>query len=320
MRSYKCPDCSFIFSEADKAWDIAIDSGRCPECLEPIRNFPVPVREETLPPIIIPAAPSKLSDQNSSQQSRVKQKLLKNQPYPWQSVVGWAAVAFLVGLASAHPTWKSATLVDRVALGIVVGICYAFLTGAVVGSWKYFRRTPSRLLEATHQPWNGASAIRRAVGWRLWLFMAVIGVIYNLSGLLGGLVASGFWLLGFSMIDRYRASVARAGSSTLCSASEMADQSAYALRSSLPRDSASNDEVSHGSKEGRPTNEDSEYHVYEQISRELETDKVDRALWTKVYAQAGGDDRQTRVLYIKARFDRLLAIENARLRESGLEQ
>lgn len=40
---------------------------------------------------------------------------------------------------------------------------------------------------------------------------------------------------------------------------------------------------------------------------------VDKGLWTKAYAQAGGDEKQTRVLYIKARFARLLAAENGRL-------
>lgn len=40
MRSYQCPFCTTVFSEADKAWDAAIDSGRCPTCLESLLNFP----------------------------------------------------------------------------------------------------------------------------------------------------------------------------------------------------------------------------------------------------------------------------------------
>lgn len=56
-----------------------------------------------------------------------------------------------------------------------------------------------------------------------------------------------------------------------------------------------------------------EDRLYEQIAQELETNTVDKGLWTKAYAQAGGDDQQTRVLYIKARFARLFAIEDARL-------
>mgnify|MGYP003386793277 CR=1 FL=1 len=53
-----------------------------------------------------------------------------------------------------------------------------------------------------------------------------------------------------------------------------------------------------------------EDQLYEQIAQELETNTLDKGLWTKAYAQAGGDDQQTRVLYIKARFSRLLAMEN----------
>jgi len=54
-----------------------------------------------------------------------------------------------------------------------------------------------------------------------------------------------------------------------------------------------------------------EDRLYEQIAQELGANTVDKAIWTKAYAQAGGDDKQTRVLYIKARFARLLAIEDA---------
>lgn len=66
---------------------------------------------------------------------------------------------------------------------------------------------------------------------------------------------------------------------------------------------------------GQPTTAVLEDRLYEQIAQELETDTVDKGLWTKSYAQAGGDDKQTRVLYIKLRFARLLAMENDR-RES----
>ncbi len=56
MQRYKCRSCAFTFSEADRSWDSAIDSGRCPQCSEPLYDFPVPVRghkaksAEPLPP------------------------------------------------------------------------------------------------------------------------------------------------------------------------------------------------------------------------------------------------------------------------------
>lgn len=59
--------------------------------------------------------------------------------------------------------------------------------------------------------------------------------------------------------------------------------------------------------------EEIEDRLYEQIAQEIETNTVDKGIWTKAFAQTGGDDKQTRVLYIKARFDRLMAAENARL-------
>lgn len=54
-----------------------------------------------------------------------------------------------------------------------------------------------------------------------------------------------------------------------------------------------------------------EARLYEQIAQELEANTVDKGVWTKAYAQAEGDDKQTRAFYIKARLSRLLALENA---------
>ena len=64
----------------------------------------------------------------------------------------------------------------------------------------------------------------------------------------------------------------------------------------------------------KPSQSAAEVHedrLYAQIAQELDTYTVDKALWTKAYAQAGGDEKQTRVLYIKARFVRLREIEDA---------
>lgn len=56
-----------------------------------------------------------------------------------------------------------------------------------------------------------------------------------------------------------------------------------------------------------------EDRLYEQIAQEIETNAVDKAIWTKAFAQSGGDDKLTRVVYIKARFEKLMAVETARL-------
>ena len=39
MLTYKCKKCTFSFSEADKAWDIAIAHGTCPKCMLKLENF-----------------------------------------------------------------------------------------------------------------------------------------------------------------------------------------------------------------------------------------------------------------------------------------
>src|SRR5215472_8621645 len=40
MQSYQCPFCKAQFSGEDKSRDIAIDSGRCPECFTSLPHFP----------------------------------------------------------------------------------------------------------------------------------------------------------------------------------------------------------------------------------------------------------------------------------------
>ncbi len=58
--------------------------------------------------------------------------------------------------------------------------------------------------------------------------------------------------------------------------------------------------------------------AYEQVGEELNSNNPDKGLWTKAFAQADGDDKQTKVLYIRARVEKLIAVEQARL--SNLKQ
>lgn len=53
--------------------------------------------------------------------------------------------------------------------------------------------------------------------------------------------------------------------------------------------------------------------AYEKVSEELESNTPDKAVWTKAFAQSGGDDKQTRVIYIKLRVEKLIALEKSRL-------
>ena len=42
MITYKCLKCSFTFTEADRAWDVAVETGLCPNCKREMSNFPIP--------------------------------------------------------------------------------------------------------------------------------------------------------------------------------------------------------------------------------------------------------------------------------------
>lgn len=62
-----------------------------------------------------------------------------------------------------------------------------------------------------------------------------------------------------------------------------------------------------------PSMENLEDWAYEQVGEELDSNKPDKGIWTKAFAQAGGNDIQTKVLYIKMRVEKLIAVEQARL-------
>lgn len=85
-------------------------------------------------------------------------------------------------------------------------------------------------------------------------------------------------------------------------------------------------DLSHNTPDTSPThNEKSntdmlEDRLYAQIALEVESGTVEKSLWTKAYAQAGGDEKQTRVQYIKTRFERLMAEEQSRLAAIRKEQ
>jgi DNA-directed RNA polymerase subunit RPC12/RpoP len=40
VKTYRCFDCKSTFTEADKDWDIAVNTGRCPRCHRILRDFP----------------------------------------------------------------------------------------------------------------------------------------------------------------------------------------------------------------------------------------------------------------------------------------
>lgn len=63
-----------------------------------------------------------------------------------------------------------------------------------------------------------------------------------------------------------------------------------------------------------------EDRVYDLIAKELEVGRPQKGLWTRLFAECGGDEKETRVLYIKQRAQRLIAGEQARLEQLAHEQ
>jgi len=60
--------------------------------------------------------------------------------------------------------------------------------------------------------------------------------------------------------------------------------------------------------------------IYAVIAKELETGVADKGLWTRLFAECGGDEKQTKVRYIKDRADRLISAERSRLEQAARKQ
>lgn len=58
-----------------------------------------------------------------------------------------------------------------------------------------------------------------------------------------------------------------------------------------------------------------EDQIYIQIAEELDSGGLDRGLWTRLFAEYDGDEKQIKVMYIKQRAERLTAIAKARREE-----
>ena len=60
--------------------------------------------------------------------------------------------------------------------------------------------------------------------------------------------------------------------------------------------------------------------IYETIAAELESGATDKGLWTRVFAECEGDEKRTRVLYIKQRAEKLKVIESVRREQVAAQQ
>jgi hypothetical protein len=59
--------------------------------------------------------------------------------------------------------------------------------------------------------------------------------------------------------------------------------------------------------------------IYEQVANEVESGNVRKGLWTKLWAEADGDDTKVKLAYIKVRVDEFRAEHQERLRQAEIK-
>lgn len=86
----------------------------------------------------------------------------------------------------------------------------------------------------------------------------------------------------------------------------------------LPAKSALKPSESVVISQGFPTSPESQISEFDQnaiygsIAKEIESGSTDKGLWTRLYAECDGDDKRTKVQYIKRRAAQLMEVERAR--------
>lgn len=69
---------------------------------------------------------------------------------------------------------------------------------------------------------------------------------------------------------------------------------------------------------GEPTlDEDA---IYEVVANEMDSGKMDKGLWTRLYAEHDGDEKKTKIAYIKQRAEKLMTIERHNYEHQVQEQ
>ena len=65
-------------------------------------------------------------------------------PAPWQrySLFTWALLAFTITLITMVISLASYSLIDRVILGVLLGIVYGGLTAGIMGLVRHFKKRP----------------------------------------------------------------------------------------------------------------------------------------------------------------------------------
>lgn len=272
MRTFTCPACAFSFNEADKFWDDVIESGRCPRCSEPVQGFPVAVK----------LRPSSLFPLSTGMAKRIVYFVLAT------LAVVFAQVLFINGVVGilAAENWASAA----VAFGL---------------GWVLNNKTGREAL--AQKPYLALCAVYITLASILKVVLHPSAEVSDRSFLLLGVEIVIAYLLSWIAINMIKKEPT-AGTNA-CS-----DSKILAASKAMPAAQTTIDLTVPPSVEPefmKQSVQDLEDRLYERIAQELEANAVDKGIWTKAFAQAGGDDKQTRVLYIKVRFAQLREMEGA---------
>lgn len=57
--------------------------------------------------------------------------------------------------------------------------------------------------------------------------------------------------------------------------------------------------------------------IYALIAEELDSGEIDKGLWTRLYAETGGNENRTKARYIKQRVERLIAVQSESIEKAG---
>lgn len=301
MQTYKCPFCKFLFTEADKEWDAAIALAKCPECLEPLLDFPVPMKPHKEKSLVQQRYEAVIGDNNRiyymTKFERFDQRGEGLQPsWNWaayfgagwwmvyRKMYGWSLVLFGISILNIvlGAAIRIVNNLSEVGLGLL--ILFSLNIPVVIFADSLYHRCVKRKIATAQQSIKDEAQLLEFLrykggvnAWIIWVGISVpvVGIIAAIIAAYGGLFLATLCLVLLVLV------VAFVGISV--EKRKMAQGKTDML----------------------------EERGYAQIAQELDTNMVDKALWTKAYAQAGGDEKQTRVFYIKARFARLRDIKDA---------
>jgi len=137
------------------------------------------------------------------------------------------------------------------------------------------------------------------------LIKIIDGYYFSIIFCIASIILAGLWFLVAGNLTRRL----MGNSSALKSMPKITNVAHHSSRIANPQDALQKD----------PSREVDATRIYAQVAEEIESGTTDKGLWVRMWVESEGDDKQTKVKYIKQRVDLLLAAEKARLLEAQLQ-